>query len=96
MTTIPFNTHTAIKRLIKLGYKEPHAEEFVKIFQEGKEIDTGKLATKADLEKFVTKDYFDAKLTSMATKEDVANVKYDILKWILPFLLGIIIAIFIK
>lgn len=49
MATIPFDTHLAVKRLVKLGYKEPHAEEFVKIFQEGNGTDISNLATKNDL-----------------------------------------------
>lgn len=56
MTAITFDTHAAVKRLIKLGYKEAHAEEFVKIFQEGKELDTSNL---------VTKDFLSARLTQV-------------------------------
>lgn len=76
MTTVTFDTHLIIESLIKEGMKKEQAEAIVKGIQQGMQLDIGHL---------VTKEHFDTKLTQMATKEDVANVKYDLLKWILPF-----------
>jgi len=35
-------------------------------------------------------------MTKFATREQMLEVKYDILRWILPLLIGIIIAVFLK
>jgi hypothetical protein len=53
MTTVTFDTHAAVERLMKQGVKKLHAEEFVKLLQESREVDFSNL---------VTKDYLDAKL----------------------------------
>ncbi len=54
MTTVTFDTHLAVERLMKQGVKKPQAEEFVKLLKESREVDFNSL---------VTKDHLDAKLS---------------------------------
>lgn len=84
-----FDTHAAIKTLIQEGVKEKQAEAFVKVIQESKDNNA---ATKADLNEFEQR--LRAEISTL--RIEVANVKYDLIKWILPFLIGIIAAIFFK
>lgn len=89
MATVTFDTHAAIEYLIKKGVKKEQAEAFVKITREAYDLNVTNL---------VTKDYLDAKLNATESKLDAKlnEVKFDILKWILPFLVGIILTIFFK
>lgn len=44
-----WDTHAAIKRLMKQGIKEKQAEELISIIKESKEAEAGKSVSKADL-----------------------------------------------
>ncbi len=54
MTTVTFNTHTYIKRLMKQGMPEKLAEEVANGMAENKDTDLRNVATKVDLEKVKT------------------------------------------
>ncbi len=99
--THSFDTHKYIKALVAKGMEEPQAELIISTIVETREFDLSKLATKEQFAKIeneillIKKDISFMK-ENMATKADLATMKYDILKWLIPFLVGIIIAIFAK
>lgn len=80
-----FDTHAAIKALMNEGVKEKQAEVYVGIIQDSRDSNS---ATKTDI--------VDLKIAISNINTQIANVKIDILKWILPFLMAIILAIFFK
>jgi hypothetical protein len=92
MTVITFDTHNAIKRLIQVGYKEVQAEAFIKIMQESRELDFSNLVTKSDLKAEIS----EVRAEISAVRAEIAALKFELLKWLIPFLLGIILAIFLK
>ena len=110
--THSFDTHKYIKALVAKGMKEPQAELIISTIVETREFDLSKLVTKEEFAelrsytreqftKFSTEiDIIKRDLASlkenMATKVDLAELKFDILKWLIPFLVGIVIAIFVK
>ncbi|MEI6987344.1 MAG: hypothetical protein WCK65_14575, partial [Rhodospirillaceae bacterium] len=49
MTTITFDTHVFIKRLIATGMPEPQAETVTTLVREAQDGATGDLATKSDI-----------------------------------------------
>ena len=49
MTTLTFDTHAFVKRLIDVGILEPQAEAMSDAFKEAQNASTSELATKADL-----------------------------------------------
>lgn len=49
MTTIAFDTHAAVKRLIEAGFSDTQAESVVDTLKSARDADLGQLATKADL-----------------------------------------------
>lgn len=70
MTTLSFNTHTYIKRLIGKGMKESLAEEVAEGLLESRNI---------DLNNLVTKDYLDAKLFSTDAK--INSLRSELIRW---------------
>ena len=107
-----FDTHKYIKALVAQGLKEAQAETIVTTILESRDVDLSKLLTKEDFAEFkhftrenftLLKNEIENIKKNMATKTDVAElrseiatIKFDLLKWIIPFLIGIIIAIFVK
>jgi hypothetical protein len=95
-----FDTHNLVKRLAKTGLKERQAEEIVHAISESRSFDISNLATKADVA--VLRKEVDSIKENMATKADIAEVrteiagvkgelnqvKYDILKWVMPFMMA--------
>jgi hypothetical protein len=84
-----FDTHESIKFLMGKGFKETQAESIVKIVSTSREFDLSRLATKDQLDMLGI-----ALRAEMATiREEIKSSKYDILKWIIPFLIGISISV---
>lgn len=83
-----FDTHKHIKSLQETGFNEKQAEKLVKSLLESRDFNISILATREQLTKV------EAKL-----QKEIANVKTNILKWMLPFMLSsftMIVAIMIK
>lgn len=93
------DTHATVKKFIKLGFEEAQAEAVVEAINEQNQ----NLATKKDLEVFEIKfnskiDSLEARIDSrmvgieqtVATKQDLSEVKVEILKWLIPMFLTII------
>ena len=105
-----FDTHKYIKALVAQGLKESQAETIVTTILESRDVDLSKLLTKEEFTEFkhFTREQFlclqnqidlikkDISLLREEIKAEIASVKFDILKWIIPFLIGIIISIFAK
>ncbi len=68
MATVTFDTHKFVKTLKEAGVPEPQAEAFSTAVQESHEA--AELATKADLR-------------GLATKTDLAEMKFELLKWLI-------------
>lgn len=77
MTTITFDTHRAVERLIKKGIKKEQAEEIVSTVQASREVDLGNSATKADLAELKT----ELKIDIAQLRTEISNVKYELVKW---------------
>lgn len=100
---VTFDTHAHIKNLIARGFDEQQAEGIIQSLLESRDYDLSQLATReqvALLEKTV-QERFDRieKEFKNELKAEIASVKYDILKWIIPMFVGIVgmmISIFIK
>ena len=54
MTTITFDTHAFIKRLVASGMPEPQAETVTALVKEAQDTAAGDLATKADITRVET------------------------------------------
>lgn len=80
MTSIPIDTHKAVKKLQEAGVKEEQAEVMISIFGE---IYGSETATKTDLD-IIHKDI----------KADFSEVKTDI-KWMKKFMFGVGMAVLI-
>ena len=74
-----FDTHKYIKELTKSGFKEAQAEVLVKSLLESREYDFSTLATREQLTALEEK-----------LQRSISDVKYDLLKWMIPFYLTII------
>jgi hypothetical protein len=83
MTTVTFDTHAAIKYLMKKGIKQEQAEAFVKITREAHDLNQNEL---------VTKDYLDAKLEAqdMKLEAKLSRTKYEVVAWLIACTIAII------
>ena len=96
-----FDTHKSIKFLIEKGLKEPQAESIVEIVSRSRSYDFSKLATRDQL-KIVegkiksTEEKLrgEIKSTEEKLRGEIISVKHDILKWMLPFLVGNLLTVF--
>ncbi|MSO14466.1 hypothetical protein [Rickettsiales endosymbiont of Trichoplax sp. H2] len=87
-----FDTHKYIKSLQETGFNEQQAEMLVKSLLESRDFDLSILATReqvSDVKKEI------AQLDTKLSKE-ISTAKYDILKWIVPMFIALLIAIFFK
>ena len=101
-----FDTHKYIKSLQETGFNEQQAEVLVKSLLESRDFDLSILATReqvSDVKKEIVQ--LDNKLSKeiSSTREQISNVrgdikqiKVDMLKWIVPIFITILIAIFFK
>jgi len=97
-----FDSHELYNNLVHGGFNEKQANAIVQSIVKVNFQDISHLSTKEQLNNVKTELQKDAYYIkqSMATKEDLAStraefssMKYDILKWTLPFVLGNTIAI---
>ena len=80
MRTEPiFDTYNLVKRISKAGLKEDVAQEIVHAISESRSFDIANLATKSDLNAL-----------KQEMKAEINQVKYDILKWMIPLMMTII------
>ena len=91
------NTHTTVKNFIKHGFSEEQAEVIVEAIND----QNTQLVTKNDLNIAILELKNDLKSDISELKVSIAEVKIDILKWILPFvatntlaIIGLIITAF--
>ena len=91
------NTHTTVKKFIKHGFSEEQAEVIVEAIND----QNTQLVTKNDLNIAILELKNDLKSDISELKVSIAEVKIDILKWILPFvatntlaIIGLIITAF--
>jgi hypothetical protein len=96
MRTDPiFDTHSLVKRLEQSGLNEKQAEGIVHAISESRSFDYNLLATKPDIAELkhdnaLLKQEVDNIKENMATKAELNQVKYDILKWMIPLMMTII------
>jgi len=76
MTVITFDTHSAVKRLIKNGVREKQAEEFVKIITEIKDTEFDKVASKEQVA--VLEKDLETFMQHVATKADLEKVRTEL------------------
>ena len=91
MSSGTFDTHSVIKRLQKKGFPEEQAEAIVSTIMESREFDLSKIATKEQIS-MLQRDIEEIKneMKNFATKADISEVKYDLLKWLIPFMMTIV------
>jgi hypothetical protein len=75
------DTHTIVKRLKDAGFTDVQAETVTDVLRQTREL---------DLSQLVTRDYLDSRLTELESRlrAEIADVKADLLKWLVPLLLG--------
>jgi hypothetical protein len=103
-----FDTHKYIKALVAQGLKESQAETIVTTIIASKDVDISKLVTKQQFSLFENeieniKENMATKIDVAELRSEIASVKFDILKWIIPIMLtntvtmlGLIISMFLK
>ncbi|NRA74202.1 MAG: hypothetical protein HRU36_05665 [Rickettsiales bacterium] len=102
-----FDTHKSIKFLMEKGIKESQAESIVEVVSKSRSHDFSKLATRDQVKVIEEKLRGEIKSTEeilkgemKSTEErlkgEIISIKHDILKWLLPLLISIIITIFFK
>jgi hypothetical protein len=89
------NTHAVVKKFTQHGFTEEHAELIVDAIND----QSDQLATKNDLAMLKTE--INAKIIEIKSelKEEIKDIKIDLLKWMIPFFLtiiGLIITAFFK
>ena len=101
---IAFDTHKFIKNLTEHGFTEEQAEvladEQVNLLNSNlatkADIEALRLATKADIEALRQATKADIEALRLATKADIANLKADLLKWMIGALIaqsGVIVGV---
>lgn len=112
-----FDTHKSIRALVDIGIKAKQAEGIVELVSKSREYDFSRLATKDQVEAVKTELYSvktelkaeidgvrkDVKAEIAIIKSEIANLQFNILKWIIPFfltnslaLVAVIIALFFR
>ncbi|MBY0580226.1 MAG: CCDC90 family protein [Rickettsiales bacterium] len=78
-----FDTHKYIKSLQESGFNEKQAEMLVKSLLESRDFDLSILATREQVARL------DGKIDKVESnlEKKIIEVKYDILKWIIPIML---------
>ena len=78
-----FDTHKYIKSLQESGFNEKQAEMLIKSLLESRDFDLSILATREQVAKL------DGKIDKVESnlEKKIIEVKYDILKWIIPIML---------
>ena len=71
MAEVAFDTHKAVKELCSAGFNDTQAEALV---EQINGAFVGSVATKADVERLVTRDEFRETVAELATKEEVAKL----------------------
>ena len=71
MAEVAFDTHKAVKELCSAGFDDTQAEALV---EQINGAFVGSVATKADVERLVTRDEFRETVAELATKEEVAKL----------------------
>jgi hypothetical protein len=98
MTTLTFDTHAAVKKLIAAGMPDEQAEAQVEVLSEVLSANLGELATKQDLKELEMR--LDARFEALRGELDArfAALKGEqtLLKWMLGLLLGGIVALVLK
>ena len=77
MNATTFDTLEAAKELQAAGFSTGQAETLARIFRQAGQVDLSHLATKADLQALRAE-----------LKTDMADLKVDIFKWLVPLLIG--------
>ena len=73
MASLAFDTHAFVKELTAVGFSEAQAEAVTSAVRRAREAEPADVATKVDVATI---------RAEMATKTDLAEAKYDILKWV--------------
>jgi hypothetical protein len=80
------DTLRVARRLREAGFSKLQAETVTDVLREAREVDFAQFATKSDLAPLVTKADLEVLRTEL--RIEIATVKTDLLKWLVPLLLG--------
>lgn len=88
MSSAPFDTHAAVKRLSAAGFSEAQAEALISALSRGQEdlvtkTDIRDMVTKGDLRDMATK----GDIRDMATKGDLKDLEIRFIKWMFGLIL---------
>jgi hypothetical protein len=95
MPAAVMDTHRIVKRLKEAGFSDAQAETVTDVLRESREADFAQFATKADLAAAVAE--LRAEIQALrgelraeiqAVRTEVQAVKADLIKWLVPLLLG--------
>ena len=82
MTTLTIDTYRVLQKLQSKGYSKEQAEGFVEVIQD---ISLDEISTKSDISALKTDiSAIDNKLHTISVE-----IKYDILKWVIPLIFGL-------
>lgn len=91
-----FDTHKHIEFLMGRGLKKAQAEAIVEVINQSRGYDFSNLATKDQVSLVEVVLRGEMKEMKEELKGEIQSAKYETLKWIIPFLIGIILTIFFK
>ncbi len=77
MAVTTLDTHETVKELLAAGFTDDQAEAVTRLVRQAQDIDLSNLSTKADLQVLRT----ELQVGLAGAKTDLAEVKADLLKW---------------
>ena len=83
-----FDTYRIVKRLKDAGFSDHQAETITDVLRESRAADLSDLVTKSDLKAALSDLGTELKADIAGVKTEMADLKADIFKWIVPLLLG--------
>lgn len=86
------DTHKFIKGFQAESSKEKQAELIAKFIVDSKELDFSRLATREQ----VTELKKDVELAEERISRKISEMQFNMLKWLIPFFIGVIVAIIYK
>ena len=89
MALTTLDTHELVKDLKASGFTDDQAEAVTRAVKHAREIDLSDLVTKTDMTALSAKvDALAARLDNFMTKADGADIRTDIMKWVVSTALG--------
>src|SRR5215204_356012 len=93
MAVTALDTHQTVKNLTAAGFTDAQAEALTQALRQTQQIDLSEFATKADLDRAVADLRNEMKLEFANVKREMAEMKTEMIKWVLGIGLAQVAAI---